>query len=306
MNTLIMRYEGLNSLTYFNIAEIQFLCRDMKLIIAHFTLKHYGKFLLDDQFTAFSDLEITFKTSSLKMPYTGSSFSASKLLSTTRGKNGYSISFSPPNIGQPVCLAKTNDDISKAMIYLDETIVKIRTQNLSEIFFRHFIQILLVCYLLKREGAILHSSGVILNDQGYLFAGRSGSGKSTLTRLLTTSDRFHPLSDERIIVRKISDGFNIYGTPWPSDAGIAENKKAPLAGIFFIGHGATNSIKALSPRNALNRLLQVILIPWDDSEGVYQMLGFCEELLTSVPAYELKFQPKADIAGFIENFISKE
>ena len=88
-----------------------------------------------------------------------------------------------------------------------------------------------------------------------IFPGKSGAGKSAITRLLNGGTNFELLSDDRIIVREMNDHFEVFGTPWPGEAGISVNRSAALEGILFLAHGSENRINALNPKESLKRLL---------------------------------------------------
>jgi serine kinase of HPr protein (carbohydrate metabolism regulator) len=160
--------------------------------------------------------------------------------------------------------------------------------------------------LARRHGALLHAAGIDINGKGYIFPGKSGAGKSTITRQFAALGDTGLLSDDRIVVRKIEGGFKAYGTPWPGEAGIALNKSVPLAGIFFINHGSANRIREITPKEALARLLPVTSIPWYDREVMDRILTFCEDLISSVPIYELDFKPSVEVVDVFERFVSAQ
>jgi hypothetical protein len=163
----------------------------------------------------------------------------------------------------------------------------------------------LVMYVLgRRKGMIVHAAGLEWEGRGYLFPGKSGAGKSTLSRLFATGRGFEMLSDDRIVVRKMGGAFRSYGTPWPGDAGFAVNKGVPLSGMFFIHKGPQNVIHEISPKEALERLFPVGVIPWYEKEMVPDFLDFCEYLVSSVPVYDLHFRPDQDVANYFLEFIS--
>ena len=114
------------------------------------------------------------------------------------------------------------------------------------------------------------------------------------------------LSDDRIVAREIDGDFQAYGTPWPGEAGIALNECVPLSSIFFINHGPANRIKEISPQEALARLLPVTSIPWYDREVMEEILTFCEDLISSVPVYELDFKPSIEVVDVFEQFVSAQ
>ena len=64
-------------------------------------------------------------------------------------------------------------------------------------------QLLLMYYLSKRKGLLVHAAGMVLGGRVYLFAGVSGAGKSTISELLVRARIGKVLSDERMIVREI-------------------------------------------------------------------------------------------------------
>jgi hypothetical protein len=162
-------------------------------------------------------------------------------------------------------------------------------------------QLLMMYHLAQKEGALIHAAGFDLGAQGFLFPGKSGAGKSTITRQLIPHlrDAFF-LSDDRIVVRKLNDTFCMFGTPWPGDALIAENASVKLSNILFLHHGPANRIVEIDPSKALALLLPVVSIPWYDEQVMIKILNFCENMVSSIPAYELYFKPDEEIAVFLE------
>jgi hypothetical protein len=165
-------------------------------------------------------------------------------------------------------------------------------------------QIILMHYLARIGGMIIHSAGWRVNDSGWIFAGKSGAGKSTISNLIVEATGGTFLSDDRIIVRKIGNDFFMYGTPWPGDAGYAVNESVPLKGIFFLSKGEKNSIRKLSPAEAIPRLMPVVSVPWYDRKKVGLMMGFFEDLIAALPMYELTFIPDAAIVRQLQDFIN--
>jgi hypothetical protein len=90
---------------------------------------------------------------------------------------------------------------------------------------------LLIMHRLTQEKAIeLHSCGIVRPDgTGNLFVGHSGAGKSTTTRLWTAREDVEVLSDDRIIVRRDSDGAGV-GTPFGAAVGADKPEVLRLRG----------------------------------------------------------------------------
>lgn len=164
------------------------------------------------------------------------------------------------------------------------------------------VKMMLTHHLAMRSGGLVHASAVCLNGSGYIFAGESGVGKSTLIKLFLQQNVGIPIAEEKVAVRKINDSFRVYGTPWTGEVGIAENTHAPLKSVFFIGHGDSNRIITLTSKTAFMKLLAVISIPWYDKHIVSNMLDFCENLVITVPCYEVQFKPDPEIVHMIEKF----
>jgi hypothetical protein len=166
-------------------------------------------------------------------------------------------------------------------------------------------QLLLIYYLARRQGLLVHAGGLVAEGQAIILPGVSGAGKSTLARQFLARHGSRLLSDDRIIVRRM-DGINhAFGTPWPGDAQIAVNESAPLAAILFPARGAGMCIRELSPQNALHRLLPATSILWHEQELFSSQLAFCERLLRDVPAFELAWSPKTGVAGQVLEFVGK-
>jgi hypothetical protein len=235
-------------------------------------------------------------------------FDSGQSWSMFRDGDGYCLTLNPPAFKQPFWLARISRDFTEVTVYCSEKLVSRRNGRtvLSNPVCYPLDQILLMYILARRQGSLLHAAGIDINGKGYIFPGKSGAGKSTITRQFTALGDTGLLSDDRIVVRKIDGGFKAFGTPWPGEAGIALNKSVPLSSIFFINHGSTNRIKEITPQEALARLLPVTSIPWYDREVMDKILTFCEDLISSVPIYELDIKPSVEVADVFERFVSAQ
>lgn len=207
---------------------------------------------------------------------------------------------------QPIWLVRFKNDLMEVTIHCSNRLIDKRgglTMLLNPLRYP-LDQLLLMYFLSSRGGTLLHAAGADVGGKGLIFPGKSGAGKSTLSRQLLTRQGLEMLSDDRMVVRKIEGAFYTFGTPWPGDAGIAVNKRAPLHGIFFIHHSPDNSIKELSPRQAFERLMPVTSIPWYDKDVFPSILDFCEDLVNHVPAFELHCRPTPDVADLLETFVA--
>ncbi|MBI5640288.1 MAG: hypothetical protein HZA17_07685 [Nitrospirae bacterium] len=220
----------------------------------------------------------------------------------------YVLSLKPPaSHDRPAWIAKFGLESGGVTVYCGEIFMHDcggRTVVSSP--FRYPLDQLLLMYFLTRdEGAIIHAAGIDFNKRAYIFPGCSGAGKSTLSKQFLNCGAGDILSDDRVIVRKVQNAFRAFGTPWPGEAGIAKNSNAELKGIFFLSKGKENIIEELAPQRALELILPVVSIPWYDREITDRLLLFCDTLLSRIPSYVLHFKPDNEITDVFMNFISR-
>lgn len=209
----------------------------------------------------------------------------------------------PGEASEPLWTARMPPDFSSAAVQCAEFMVRVegRRRLLFNPVCYPLDQILLVHRMCRHGGALLHAAGALYDGKAFVFAGVSGAGKSTLSRSLANRSGWHPLSDDRILVRLLGGRFFAFGTPWAGEAGIADPAGAPLESVFFLHHGTASRISPLSTKAALQSLLPVVSIPWYDREAVEGIFGVLEALLTEVPAYDLFFQPNSRVVSALED-----
>ena len=151
-----------------------------------------------------------------------------------------------------------------------------------------FLRILYSLALVSVHGVIVHAASLVRNGRARLFCGPSGSGKTTLARLSPDAEL---LSDELSIVR-ISEGrARCHGTPfWGELARAGTHQAAPLGGIYFLSHGTGHVLNAVTPRQALQRLLPNVLFFAKDADLTARVLGIAAALVEAVPCFDLSFR----------------
>ncbi len=233
-------------------------------------------------------------------------FDTNKLWSIYASDDGYSIALKSVNSRQPLWIARINCSFNKGTVFLNNKLVAVSIPGKK--FFNPISypldQILLVRYLTDKQGALFHAAGINLYGKGYIFPGISGAGKSTLSKQFITDKGATILCDDRIIIRRISNEYRAYGTPWKSDGGTATNTNAPLAGIFFLKQGPQNSIRKIQKTVAVKRLMSIISIPWYDPRSISDLLDFCDNLLNDIPVYELTFLPSSEVVDVFKEFLA--
>lgn len=160
--------------------------------------------------------------------------------------------------------------------------------------------------LLKYGGMMLHSSAIELDGRAYLFSGPSGMGKSTHTRLW--QEQFptaRVFNDDKPALRKMDGVWYAYGTPWCGKDGININLKVPIAGICFLRRGEQNSIRRLSPIEAVSAVLSQTMKKCKNAETLTVVTSVVDKVVREIPVYELRCTPTVEAAVMSHDAMSK-
>jgi hypothetical protein len=225
-----------------------------------------------------------------------------------RDGEGYIIALAPrtPDV-PPAWIARIDSSYTRGTVFCDKLLVRDErgVRSLVNPVLNRLDQLLLMYILAGRQGALIHSAGAVVGGGGLVFAGRSGAGKSTIARQFLAAGTTPLLSDDRVVVRNVGGDYFAFGTPWAGDAQIALNRSAPLRSVLFLHHGPANRVERVAPRDAFEKLLPMVSIPWYDRAAIGQITSFCEELTRDIPAYDLYFVPTPEVAGFLEKEIPR-
>lgn len=170
-------------------------------------------------------------------------------------------------------------------------------------FFGPTMELLMINYLARGRGVIIHACGIEYNGKGMLFAGESGAGKSTLANLWNRDIGTTVLSDDRTLVRQIDGELWMYGTPWHGEAKFGSPRGIKLEKIFFLRHSQNNAVQPLSVTKSVLKLLQCSFPPYWDAAGMEFTMELFEELATRVPCYELMFEPDKRVIDLLKGYV---
>ena len=136
---------------------------------------------------------------------------------------------------------------------------------------------LMVMYALSTanlQTALFHSSVVSCGGYGYMFLGKSGTGKSTHSSLwLKHIQGTELINDDNPVVRRLPDGFYVFGSPWSGKTPCYRNVRYPLGGVVQLSQAPYNKIQRLRPLAAYAALVPSISGKrWDKqvAEGLHQ------------------------------------
>ena len=214
--------------------------------------------------------------------------------------------------GRAIWRIRTSSSFCSADIDWDEMLFMDYYQSYEKAWKSGLGMTVVMLGLLNKNGLLFHGAAVELDEQGAMFVGACGRGKSTISKLLHEAGAL-VLTDERPAIHgnAINDvgrpsRFDVYGTPWPSSAGFYANAKAGLKKIYFLEHGTENTIKPLSLYDALSKLLDVALVPWQIPELFDPCLKTVETLLANVPAAVLSFKPDEEVVDVIRKDLAAD
>jgi hypothetical protein len=156
----------------------------------------------------------------------------------------------------------------------------------------------------NRQTALFHSSVVSYQGHGYMFLGKSGTGKSTHSSLwLKHIEGTELVNDDNPVVRRMPDGFYVFGSPWSGKTPCYRNVCYPIGAIVQLSQAPYNKIERLKALAAYAALVPSISGKrWDKqlAEGLHET----EDMMAGeVPVWHLACLPDADAAHVCNNAV---
>jgi hypothetical protein len=162
----------------------------------------------------------------------------------------------------------------------------------------HFFRLLYGLLVHRHDAVMLHSCGIITGGHAHVFAGQSGAGKSTLASL---ADDRPLLSDEHVIVRRMSDRWVAASTPfWGSYAKPGPARQAPLDTLWSLRQWPTNEVRRLEGLAAIRVALENAVLPSPDPDLKRDVFDVAVDLVAEVPVAELRFTPTTTVWEHID------
>jgi hypothetical protein len=113
----------------------------------------------------------------------------------------------------------------------------------------------------ESRGVILHSAGLVFDQQAYIFVGRSNAGKTTLTRKAHEYGA-KVLSDDINMVLPTKDnlGYEAHSVPFTGEFGrtldhVENQKSYPLAAIILLEQSELLRVTPVKPADSVAKLL---------------------------------------------------
>lgn len=211
--------------------------------------------------------------------------------------------FDPP---RPFWVARTDASFAHARVAHLAGEPGIPRQAIVEPALRVLARLRLMYGLLDGDsGLLVHAGAVEVDGRFFLLAGCSGAGKSTLARQFRETGAGRVVNDDRVVVSRGAAGWAAWGTPWPGELGIAEDRHAPLGGLLFLRQAERTVLEPLSAGDALDHLLPLVSVPWYDAERVPRALDLCRRLVEEAPVHLLQNRPDGSAVEAVRELASR-
>ncbi|MFX0093444.1 MAG: hypothetical protein ACFFBD_16955 [Candidatus Hodarchaeota archaeon] len=195
-----------------------------------------------------------------------------------------------------------NHDYSNSVLYHygEKLHNYIQKGNLNSLSILPTDSLILAHVFAERDGLFFHSSGVKMDNQGFLFLGPSGAGKSTIASFFI--DHADVLCDERLLLRKEEENFRMYGTWSHGSLPIVSPSSAPLKAMMFLEKASENRIILLhNKKDILYKLLQRLIRPFETPHWWNKIFSLLDALIHQVPAYIVQFDKSGKVVDLIRN-----
>jgi hypothetical protein len=160
--------------------------------------------------------------------------------------------------------------------------------NWFQSVFENYLRVLVAHRLLLRDGLMLHSAGVILDDAACLFVGASGAGKSTLARKAFAAG-FRVLGDDLNAVVEISSETAVAQLPFTGEFRhqALVRDPVPLESLFVLEKGETVACTRLSSGEAAAEVIATAPFVNHGQANLDALLATVANVATRIPVARL-------------------
>ena len=155
----------------------------------------------------------------------------------------------------------------------------------------------------RYDAVLMHASGVVRGEQGYLFVGASGTGKSTVADL---SQAYTVINDEVCLVAFGPGGPVLCSTPFNGLYRQKQTARAPLRAVFLLAHGPAHRLEPVGAAAAVAALTGQVVAPLGLEDALsprisVRMLDLAGRLAAGSPVRRLAFTPDAGFWRVIDD-----
>jgi len=149
------------------------------------------------------------------------------------------------------------------------------------------------------QGLAVHAAALNWQGKGLLFSAPSGTGKTTQAGLWKRYKNAVVLNGDHPAVRMIDDLPVVFGTPWSGSSLDHKNAYAPVTAIIILQQAIDNTIRRLTPNEAVTKLLPRCFLPYFDENMMNTAVDTFNRLLDKVPVYLLNCRPEKEAVELV-------
>lgn len=190
----------------------------------------------------------------------------------------------------------------------DDTEIRLLSDRIQDMHFDTIFTSLLALErrMIEHNSLILHCAYMVYQGKAILFSAPSGTGKSTQAELWERYRGSMTINGDRALLRKINGIWTACAWPVCGSSGICKSGDFPIHAIVMLKQGETNDVKRLSPIQAFTQLYAQVTINRWNRAFVQRAMELMENLIDTVPVYQLTCNITEDAVSCLEHVLFPE
>lgn len=160
--------------------------------------------------------------------------------------------------------------------------------------------------LYRQQALILHASFIEWRSKGILFTAPSGTGKSTQADLWVAEEKAEIINGDKTILRRFSDGWKAYGSPYAGSSKVYRNKGVTVCAIVVLRQGKVNVIRRLPPGNAFRYLYSETIVNTWNRDFVVKVTEWAARLASEIPVFYMECLPDKSAVQELKRELEQE
>lgn len=160
-------------------------------------------------------------------------------------------------------------------------------------------------FALTMDSIVLHGVLMEYHGKGIIISAPSGTGKTTHARMWRDYKNTLIVNGDKSLCVKKNGRWTGYGMPWCGTSGEYINRSVGIQAVVILEQSESNSIQRLSTFDGFKRSIQNVLFPtWDSSLNI-KAIDLLNDIVNSVPVYNLKCRPDLESVEILERELNR-
>ncbi|MGN1032751.1 MAG: hypothetical protein ACI4PU_04755 [Intestinibacter sp.] len=160
-------------------------------------------------------------------------------------------------------------------------------------------------FALSKNAVIFHGVLMEYKGMGIIVSAPSGTGKTTHARMWRDKKNALIINGDKCLCVKDCGNWIGYGMPWCGTSGEYINRSVSIRAVVILEQSEANSIERLSVLDGFKRGIENVLFPtWESSLNV-KAIDLLNDVVSSVPVYNLKCRPDLESVEVLERELNK-